>query len=419
MQILIVNTSDIQGGAARAAYRLHKSLLVQDIDSQMLVQNKSSDDFKVIANDSKIAKGISILRPTLDSIPTRFYKNKTKTLFSPSWFGFSSIVDKINEISPDIVHLHWICGGMMTIEDISRIKAPIVWSLHDNWAFTGGCHIMWECEKYKESCGSCSRLDSDNCKVLGSDNEKDLSRKIFKRKQKVFNLKKDITIVGLSKWLNNASKRSTLLKDKKHINLPNPIDTTIFKPFDKEKSRELWSLPKDKKLVMFGANSATSDINKGFKELSKALEKLENKNIEFVVFGSSEPKKSQNFGFKTHYLGHLYDDVSLITLYSAVDIMIVPSLQENLSNAIMESLACATPVVGFDIGGNSDMIEHQKNGYLAKPFDTSDLKDGIEWILNNENYEELCKNARKKVLKEFDSVVVAKSYIELYRDVLK
>lgn len=99
--------------------------------------------------------------------------------------------------------------------------------------------------------------------------------------------------------------------------------------------------------------------------------------------------------------------------------MIVPSLQENLSNAIMESLACATPVVGFDIGGNSDMIEHQKNGYLAKPFDTSDLKDGIEWILNNENYEELCKNARKKVLKEFDSVVVAKSYIELYRDVLK
>ncbi len=411
MQILIVNTSDIQGGAARAAYRLHKSLLVQDIDSQMLVQNKSSDDFKVIANDSKIAKGISILRPTLDSIPTRFYKNKTKTLFSPSWFGFSSIVDKINEISPDIVHLHWICGGMMTIEDISRIKAPIVWSLHDNWAFTGGCHIMWECEKYKESCGSCSRLDSDN--------EKDLSRKIFKRKQKVFNLKKDITIVGLSKWLNNASKRSTLLKDKKHINLPNPIDTTIFKPFDKEKSRELWSLPKDKKLVMFGANSATSDINKGFKELSKALEKLENKNIEFVVFGSSEPKKSQNFGFKTHYLGHLYDDVSLITLYSAVDIMIVPSLQENLSNAIMESLACATPVVGFDIGGNSDMIEHQKNGYLAKPFDTSDLKDGIEWILNNENYEELCKNARKKVLKEFDSVVVAKSYIELYRDVLK
>jgi len=121
-----------------------------------------------------------------------------------------------------------------------------------------------------------------------------------------------------------------------------------------------------------------------------------------AVFGSSEPEVSQNFGFKTHYLGHLYDDVSLVTLYSAVDVMIVPSLQENLSNAIMESLSCATPVVAFDVGGNSDMIEHKINGYLARPFDTDDLVYGIEWVLNYENYDELCKNAREKVLKEFD-----------------
>ena len=411
MKILIVSMSDIQGGAARAAYRLHKSLLVQNIDSQMLVQDKSSDDFTVISEEKKIRKYFNKLRPVIESLPTRFYKNKTKTLFSSSWLGFSNIVDKINEISPDVVHLHWICGGMMTIENIARIKAPIVWSLHDNWAFTGGCHVMWECEKYKEGCGACPRL--------GSDKEKDLSRKIFKRKQKVFNLKKDMTIVGLSKWLNQCSKSSTLLKDKKHVNLPNPIDTTIFKPFDKEKSRELWSLPKDKKLVLFGANSATSDINKGFKELSNAMRKLDYKSIEFVVFGSSEPKKSQNFGFKTHYLGHLHDDVSLVTLYSAVDVMIVPSLQENLSNVIMESLACGTPAVGFDIGGNNDMIEHQKNGYLAKAFDATDLAYGIEWVLNSENYEELCQNARGKVLREFDSVMVAKEYIEMYATILE
>jgi glycosyltransferase involved in cell wall biosynthesis len=117
-------------------------------------------------------------------------------------------------------------------------------------------------------------------------------------------------------------------------------------------------------------------------------------------------------------MGHLHDDISLTTLYSAADVMIVPSLQENLSNAIMESLACATPVVGFDVGGNSDMIVHQKNGYLAKPFDTEDLANGIEWVLNNEDYEELCQNAREKVLKEFDSVVVAKKYIELYSEIL-
>jgi len=411
MKVLIVNTSDIQGGAARAAYRLHNSLLTHNINSQILVQNKSSDNFKVITLTSKKEKILNKLRPHIDSIPIRFYKKKTKTLFSSSWFGFSSIVDSINRENPDIVHLHWICGGMIKIEDIARIKAPIVWSLHDMWAFTGGCHYDEECEGYKESCG--------NCKVLGSEKENDLSRKVFKRKQKTFESKKEITIVELSNWLNECSKSSTLLKDKKHINLPNPIDTNIFKPFDKEKARELWSLPKNKKLVLFGAIGATSDPRKGFKELSDAMEKLDkNSDIEFVVFGSSKPLNAPNFGFKTHYLGSLADDVSLVTLYSAVDVMIVPSLQENLSNAIMESLACGTPVVGFDIGGNSDMIEHKINGYLAKAFESEDLACGIEWVLYDSNYDELCVNAREKVMREFDSVVVAKKYIELYKDIL-
>lgn len=413
MKILIVNTSDIEGGAARAAYRLHKSLLAQGVKSQMLVQSKKSDDFTVEAlANTKVQKWINLLRPTLDSVPIRFYKNKTKTLFSPSWFGFSNVVDKINEINPDIVHLHWICGGMMRIEDIAKIKAPIVWSLHDMWAFAGGCHYDEECKGYEKECG--------DCPVLGSSKENDLSKKVFKRKQKAFDAKKDMTIVGLSSWLNDASKSSTLLKEKNHINLPNPIDTTIFKPFDKEKAREFWSLPKDKKLVLFGAIKATGDPRKGFEELSIAMKKLDkNQDIEFVVFGSSRPQNGPDFGFKTHYLGSLADDVSIVTLYSAVDVMIVPSLQENLSNAIMESLACATPVVGFDIGGNADMIDHKQNGYLAKPFDTTALKDGIEWILDAQNYEELCQNARAKVMQEFDSVVVAKKYIELYGEVLK
>lgn len=411
MKILIVNTSDIEGGAARAAYRLHKALLTQDVDSQMLVQSKSSDDFTVLAETSKLRKGFNKLCLKIDRFLVRFYKERTKTLFSPSWFGFGNIVAKINEINPDIVHLHWTYRGMMKIEDMARIKAPIVWSLHDMWAFTGGCHYDEECKAYEKDCGS--------CKVLGSDKENDLSRKIYNRKQKAFSKIESLTIVGLSKWLNDCAKNSTLLRDKKHINLPNPIDTNIFKPFDMNKSRELWNLPKDKKLVLFGAMGATSDPRKGFKELSDALHKLEGKNIEFVVFGSSEPKVSQDFDFKTHYLGSLHDDVSLVTLYSAVDVMIVPSLQENLSNAIMESLACATPVVGFDIGGNSDMIEHQKTGYLVKPFDTSALASGIEWVLTTENHDELCQNAREKVLREFDSVVVSKRYIELYEDILK
>ncbi|MDP3587813.1 MAG: glycosyltransferase family 4 protein [Sulfuricurvum sp.] len=409
MKILIVNTLDIEGGAARAAYRLHKSLLAQGVDSQMLVQSKSSDDYTVTAETDKFNKMLNKLRPFLDSIPIRSYKERTKTLFSTSWLPFSSIVDKINEINPDVVHLHWICNGMMRIEDIARIKAPIVWSLHDMWAFTGGCHYDEDCRGYEQNCG--------NCKVLGSDKEKDLSRKIWYRKQKTFSIIPNMTIVGLSRWLAECAKNSSLFRDTNVVNLPNPIDTNVFKPFDKDKSRELWRLPKDKKLVLFGAMGATSDPRKGFEELSEALRKLEDKNVEFVIFGSSEPKVSQNFGFKTHYLGSLHDDVSLVTLYSAVDVMVVPSLQENLSNAIMESLACGTPVVGFDIGGNSDMVEHQANGYLAKPFESEDLACGIEWVLNAPNYDQLCQNAREKVLREFDSFVVAEKYIQLYQKI--
>ncbi len=410
MKILIVNTSDIEGGAARAAYRLHKSLLAQNIDSQMLVQSKSSDDFTVSVEEKKTTKYFNKLRPIIDSLPVRFYKERTKTLFSPSWFGFSNIVDKINEINPDIVHLHWICGGMIKIEDIAKIKAPIVWSLHDMWAFTGGCHYDEECRGYEKECGS--------CKVLGSNKDNDLSRKVFSRKQKTFSQIENMTIVGLSKWLSDRANNSTLLKNKKHVSLPNPIDTNIFKPFDKEKARELWNLPQDKKLVLFGAMGATSDPRKGFDELSSALHELENKDIEFVVFGSSESKESQNFGFKTYYLGSLADDVSLVTLYSAVDVMIVPSLQEAFGQTASEAMACATPVVAFEHTGLLDIVDHKINGYLAKPFETDDLANGIGWVLNTENYNELCQNAREKVLREFDSVVVAKRYIELYKDIL-
>ena len=413
MKILIVNTSDINGGAARAAYRLHKSLLEQEIDSTMVVQTKTSDDFTVVTTTNKFLKTLNRLRPIIDSLPVQRYKEKSKTLFSPSWFGFNNIIDQINNENPDIVHLHWITGGMIKIEDLSKIKAPIVWSLHDNWAFTGGCHIMWDCNRYISDCGTCPQLKSDK--------SNDLSRKTFNRKLKSFSAITNMTIVGLSKWLNNCSKNSTLLGKRKHLNLPNPINTNIYKPFDKDKARELWNLPQRKKLVLFGAMNATSDVNKGFKELSKALNELEYKNLELVVFGSGKPEKSPDFGFTIHYLGKLTDDVSLVTLYSAVDIMVVPSLQEAFGQTASEAMSCATPVVCFNTTGLKDIVDHLKNGYLAEPFNTTDLKDGIEWILNNnENeYEKLCQGARQKVINEFDSVKVAKKYIELYKKILE
>jgi len=409
MKILIVNTSDINGGAARAAYRLHCALLDAGIDSQMLVQAKTSDDYTVIANETKIQKGLARLRPTLDAIPIQFYKNRTKTLFSPAWLPSLGLAERINALNPDVVHLHWINAGILRIEELAKIKSPIVWSLHDMWAFTGGCHYDENCEGYKQHCG--------NCKVLASLKENDLSRRIHNRKSKAFQRIESLTIIGLSQWLANCAKESQLFRSQRVECLPNPIDIDVFSPFDKSQARALLNLPTNKKLILFGAMGATSDPRKGFNELTDALSLLERDDIELVVFGSNRPKESQGFKHKAHYSGHLHDDVTLRVLYSAADVMIVPSLQENLSNAIMESLACGTPVVGFEVGGNSDLIEHQVNGYLAQPFDVGGLAKGIDWVLNAESYTQLCANAREKVLTTFDSQSVAEQYIALYKNI--
>ncbi len=408
MKVLHINTVDTFGGAARAAYRLHRALLNVEIDSQMLVLHKNSDDYTVIKSaQNKLDKIFNIIRLTVDGFLVRKYPDRDKILFSPTYAPWSNVVEMIQQIDPDIVHLHWICGSFFPIEDLLKIKKPIVWSLHDNWAFTGGCHIKWECEKYKIQCEQCPRLAS---KI-----NKDLSYKTFLRKKKVFSKMPDLMIIGLSHWVADCAKQSYLLKDKDIVVLPNVIDTDLYKPIDKQLARELLGLPLNKKLVMFGAVSATNDINKGFNELLQALNNVQS-DIELVVFGSSKPEISPEFKQPISYLGHLYDDYSLKLVYNSADVMIVPSLQENLSNAIMESLACQTPVVAFNVGGNCDLIQHQQNGYLAQPYDVIDLARGIEWVLSFS--DNLQQNARLSVLERFDYRVVIPKYIEVYEKVL-
>lgn len=411
MKILHINTSDIEGGAARAAYRLHRALLESGVNSQMLVQSKLSDDFTVVGPSTKLKKGLGIVRPTLDVLPVRRYQNRTKTLFSPAWLPFSDIVDRANEFNPDLVHLHWIAGGMMRVEDIARIKAPIVWSLHDNWPFSGGCHIKWECDRYKNECGFCPRL--------GSKSENDLSRKVFARKQKTYQKTRRLTVVGLSQWIHKCAADSALFSSRENVCLPNPINTSVFSPFDQRKARELLNLPQNKRLILFGAMSATSDINKGYQELNDALDQVRTENSELVVFGASKPEMESPFPQRAHYLGRLHDDVTLRVLYSAADVMVVPSIHEAFGQTASEAMACGTPVVAFAATGLLDIVDHQENGYLAKPFSTSDLAYGIDWVINHNEYDRLSVNARQKVLENFDNKVVAPEYIELYRSVLE
>ena len=257
--------------------------------------------------------------------------------------------------------------------------------------------------------------------MLGSIRDRDLSRRIWERKSRFFDKVDDLTVIGLSKWLADEASRSSLFTGRRVVNLPNPIDCSVYRPIDRTVARELWGISPDAKVVAFGAMSATSDPRKGYDLLVDALRQLSVPGLELLVFGASASTGGvgDDLPFPVHYTGRLHDDVSLVTLYNAADVMVVPSRQENLSNAIMESLSCGTPVVGFDIGGNGDMIDHQTNGYLAQAYEREDLATGIRWVVEaSGGAESLRAAAREKVLREFDYPVVAPRYEGLYRSLL-
>ena len=262
MKILQVNTSDISGGAAIATYRIHKGLQRIGMDSKMLVQSKLSDDKTVIDPGNKLKRGLVLLRPTLDSAAKKIFAGGSKTIFSPAWLPFSDIPSRIKSISPDIIHLHWICGGMLRIEELKQINKPIVWTLHDMWAFTGGCHYSDGCDRFQQDCGNCLQLNKSG--------KKDLSRSILRRKKRTWS-GLDITIVTPSKWLAECAKESSLFKNRRIEVIHNGLDLNLFKPIDKATAREIWDLPTDKKLILFGAMSATSDHRKGFDLLYEGL----------------------------------------------------------------------------------------------------------------------------------------------------
>ncbi len=412
MRILTVNSSDLEGGAARAAYRLHQGLLRIGLDSKVLVQSRSSDDPRVQGPSTPFAKAMSRLRPTLDLHPVKRYPNYGRKMFSPAWLPFGGLVDRINASDADVVHLHWITAGMLRLEDLARVEKPMVWSLHDMWAYTGGCHYDEGCDRWKSSCGACP--------ILGSSSERDLSHKVFRRKLATYaKLKDRLTIVGLSRWMAECAQESTLLKDFRVEQLPNPIDTHVFKPVDRTEAKRILGLPTNKPLVLFGAVNATADPRKGFPHLSAALRALPKGDIELAVFGASRPDQPPDLGHPIHYLGRFHDDVSLCLLYNAADVTVVPSLQENLSNTIVESLACGTPVAAFAIGGNGDMVEHGVNGVLVPAFDAEALAQGIHSTIRGAQHQALREQARRTALERFELVAVSERYHALYRTLAK
>ena len=409
MKILHIVSGDLNGGAARGAYWLHSGLKELNIDSKIFTNSKITlgDNSVVTINNSKKRKAINIIRGQLDNLFPLFYRKRKKIIFSSSFFGVD--FTKTNEYKEaDIVHLHWINGSFVNIKHLGKIEKSIVWTMRDMWPMTGGCHYAMECDKYKTGCG--------NCEQLNSHSSYDLSKFILNRKKKY--LPKDMKIVGISHWLSDEAKKSELFKDYDVRTISNNIDSKEFFPVDKDIARKILGIKSSKKIILVGSTNL-KDFYKGFDKYLEAIKQLDKEKYFLCFFGNVDKNVVSDLGFEYKSFGYLNDNVSLRLVYSCANVFVAPSLMDAFGKTIAESMGCGTPVVCFDATGPKDIVSHKVDGYKAESFKSDDLSSGIEWILNNKNYEELCQKARNKVVREFDSVVVAKKYIELYEEILK
>jgi glycosyltransferase involved in cell wall biosynthesis len=412
MKPLLVSTFDLEGGAARAAHRLHEALVRAGVSSQLLVQMQTGDADNVIGPSGRRQRAWARLRPVLDGSILGLYPDRTASMFSPAWLP-GGAGGRIRDIDHDVLNLHWVAAGFLSIEDVRRQERPIVWTLHDMWLFTGGCHYSGDCDNYLSACGTCPEL--------GSKRPADLSRLVWKRKSRSWgNLQ--ITVVSPTNWLAEAARSSSLFENSQIHVIPNGVDTRRFHPLPKTVAREALGLAQDKTLVAFGALDL-SEQRKGGALLLEAVSKLESRippgSVELVVFGSSHPRGQAESRFPTRYVGRLADDVALALLYSAVDIVVVPSLYEAQSLVAIEAMACATPCVAFRVEGLSEVIDHGDNGLLANPFDTGDLADAIAELATNDSFRaQASTRARSKAVTSWEVTLIAERYESLYASVI-
>jgi len=419
IKALHINTSDIQGGAARAAFRLNKALNKLNVNSEMFVQSKTGDDINVKSvAETKIQKAFAKIRPYYEMLFLELYKNRQKAPFSVARTGVDICKNKYVK-EADLINLHWINAGFLSLKSIKKLNQlnkPIVWTLHDMWPFTGGCHYSGGCTKYKAKCGQCPILNS--CK------DRDLTRRIWGKKNKYYKYL-NLTIVTCSTWLAQCAKDSSLFNDLRIEVIPNSVDTNVFKPIKKEIARDILNLPQNKYLVSFGAASATSDKRKGFYYLNEALGKIKKDypqikdDIELLVFGASYSEDINKLSIKTNFLGRLNDDHSLALCYSAADMFVGPSLEEAFGLTYTEAMACSTPCVAFDYSGPKDIINHKQNGYLAEYKSVDDIAQGICWMLEDKKrLIDMGKKARQKVLDNYTYDIVGNKYLKLYKELL-
>ena len=416
MRVQILSWSASRGGAARAANRLFNAIKKneqKEVQIRMTVNDKESTSLGLISPESNLRYGWNLMRRYAGIKFQELQKTNNQIIHSSSLLP-SKLNNDLNNNDAQLINLHWVQGEMISIKSIGKINKPLIFTLHDSWAFLGSEHHPngYKDKRYIEGYWKNNKPPTNR--------GIDIDRICWQMKKKYW--KRPFQIVCPSSWLAKCARNSYLMKDWPIKVIPNPLPLNIYKPIPRELARTIFNLDLNKDLILFGALNSSSNFNKGWDLLKPALKKLSNilPNLEAVVIGENEPMKQPNIGMKINYFGYLNDDQSLATLYSAVDVVIVPSRMENLPQAATEAQSCGIPVVAFNCSGFSDVVHHKKTGFLAKPFEIESLVDGINWILKDKKrFKKLSQNSRERAENMWDSAKIANQYKNLYREVLE
>ena len=416
MRVLIINTSERMGGAAIAAGRLMDALRNNGIQAKMLVRDKQTSKITTIGLNKSLWKIWQFVWERIIIWKANHFKKHN--LFMVDIANTGTDITTLPEFQQaDIIHLHWINQGMLSLKDIRKVLLSgksVVWTMHDMWPCTGICHHARECNKYHQECHHCPYLYKGGSK-------KDISFQTFKKKLELYKLA-PITFITCSQWLKGKAEESALLMQHPIIHIPNPINTNLFRPRNKQESRIKSGLPNDKKLILFGSVKIT-DKRKGidyFIESCKLLVQKYPKLIEelgVVVYGKDSEQLKPLVPFQVYPLNYISNEKELVDVYNAVDLYVTPSLEENLPNTIMEAMACGIPCVGFNVGGIPEMIDHLHNGYVADYRSSEDFANGIHWALSESEYQSLSEEARRKVTASYSENIIAQKYIDVYNKI--
>lgn len=407
LKVLHVIAGDLNGGAARGAYWLHLGLLSIGTNSRLLTNSKSKihdDDNIVYVDLSKRSLFNSVFRKITYSIIRFLYPNRKRQIFSSGFFGMD-LTNHIDYKKSDIIHLHWINADLLSIKEISKIKKPIVWTVRDMWPLTGGCHYSMGCNNFTSGCG--------NCLQLRSLRKHDLSRLVVNNKKKYFN--KEMKIIGISNWICGLAMKSSVFNGFDIRYIPNNINTELFYSTNKKTARHELGIITSMKVVLVGAKGL-DDFYKGFDKFIESLEFLDKDKFFLCFFGKATGLDLNGLGFMFKEFGHVVDECKLRSIYNAADVFVAPSLMEAFGKTLAESMACGTPVVCFNATGPKDIVDHKINGYLARPFVSADLAEGVKWVTSSSIYDELCANAKNKADNCFNNLSVAKQYASLYKE---